>query len=189
MSSLQGQIVESMTMTKTNLGSKAAGNTRALTAKIVAAFLRGNEVAIHDLPGLIQATHAALVGVSLPPPEPMEQQQPAVSVKKSVTPGAVLCLECGKGQKMLKRHLQTAHGLSVEEYKSKWSLPPQLPHGGARLCRAPVGTGQSQRPRPLPEEAAAGGIAPRGRRIGGCNAPAQISRFTMVQADRMMGGN
>ena len=114
-------------MTTTDLVSKASGNTRALTAKIVAAFLRGNEVATHDLPGLIQATHAALVGVSLPPPEPMEQQQPAVSVKKSVTPGAVLCLECGKGQKMLKRHLQTAHGLSVDDYRSKWSLPTNYP--------------------------------------------------------------
>ena len=113
-------------MTKTNLASPPAGNTRALTAKLVAAFLRGNELAAHDLPGFIQVTYAALVGISSPQPEPMEQQ-PAVTLRKSVTAEAILCLECGKGQKMLKRHLQTAHGLSVEDYRSKWSLPTNYP--------------------------------------------------------------
>lgn len=114
-------------MTKTDLASTAAGHTRALTTRIVTAYLRGNVVVARDLPGIIQATYAALVGISSPPPEPIEHPQPAVSLRKSVTPGAILCLECGKGQKMLKRHLQTAHGLSVEAYKSKWSLPTNYP--------------------------------------------------------------
>ena len=116
-----------MAMTKTDLVSTAAGSTRALTARIVTAYLRGNEVVASDLPGLIQATYAALVGIASPQPGPMEQRQPAVTLKKSVTPGAILCLECGKGQKMLKRHLPAAHGLSVEEYRSKWSLPSNYP--------------------------------------------------------------
>ena len=114
-------------MTNTDLASTAAGNMRSLTTRIVTAYLRSNEVVVSDLPGLIQATYAALVGISSPQPEPMEQQQPAVSLRKSVTSEAILCLECGKGQKMLKRHLQTAHGLSVEDYKAKWALPKNYP--------------------------------------------------------------
>ncbi len=104
-----------------------AENTKALTARLVTAYLRRAEVAADDLPGLIQATYTALAGISAPPPEPVESQQPAVPVKKSITPAAILCLDCGKAQKMLKRHLQTAHGLSVEEYKAKWSLPASYP--------------------------------------------------------------
>jgi predicted transcriptional regulator len=114
-------------MTNTHLASTAAENMRALTTRIVTAYLRSNKVFVNDLPGLIQVTYAALVGVSSPQPEPIEQQQPAVSLRKSVTSEAILCLECGKGQKMLKRHLQTAHGLSVEDYKSKWLLPINYP--------------------------------------------------------------
>ena len=114
-------------MTNTDLASTAAGHMRALTTRIVTAYLRGNELAVTDLPGLIQAAYAALVGIASPQPVPVEQQQPAVSLRKSVTSEAILCLECGKGQKMLKRHLQTAHGLSVEDYKAKWALPKNYP--------------------------------------------------------------
>ena len=54
-------------------------------------------------------------------------QRPAVAVKKSVTPDHLVCLECGKKMKVLKRHLTTAHGLTVDEYRSKWSLPADYP--------------------------------------------------------------
>ena len=102
-------------------------DTKALTTRLVVAFLRGNEVASDDLPRLIQTTYAALTNIAAPQPEPAGQPQPAVTLKKSVTPGAILCLDCGKPQKMLKRHLLTAHGLSVDDYRTKWSLPPTYP--------------------------------------------------------------
>ena len=98
-----------------------------LTANLVAGYLRGNPLPATELPDLIRVTHAALVLAHSPKAEPAASQQPAVSVKKSVRPHALVCLECGSEQKMLKRHLATAHGLTVEEYKTKWSLPGDYP--------------------------------------------------------------
>ena len=37
---------------------------------------------------------------------------PAVPIKKSVTPDALICLEDGKKLKMLKRHLRTSYDMS-----------------------------------------------------------------------------
>lgn len=104
-----------------------ADDLKALTAKLVAAYLGNTTIAIGDVPTLIASTYAALVNTASPEPAPAEPQPPAVSVKKSVTADAIVCLECGKRQKMLKRHLHTAHGLSVEDYRSKWSLPADYP--------------------------------------------------------------
>jgi|SRR5579859_3448268 len=98
-----------------------------LTAKLVAAYLRGNAVDASELPALIKSTHAAFVGVTQPPEAPATPQAPFISVKKSVTPDAIICLECGKPQQMIKRHLHTAHGLSTDGYKTKWSLPSDYP--------------------------------------------------------------
>ena len=98
-----------------------------LTAKLVAAYLGKNPVAAGDVPDLIRSVHAVLVRIASPAPEPVEPQQPFVSIKKSVTPEAIICLECGKSQKMLKRHLATAHGLSVDAYRANWSLPAEYP--------------------------------------------------------------
>jgi predicted transcriptional regulator len=96
------------------------------TSKIVAAYLGNHEVAVADIPDLIHSTYSALVATSSPVSELVERQ-PAVSIRKSVTPDAIICLECGKPQKMLKRHLLTAHDLSPEEYRSRWSLASDYP--------------------------------------------------------------
>ena len=98
-----------------------------LTASLVAAYLRGNSMPVSDLSDFIRTTYAALAAVQAPQPQPAAPQQPAVSVKKSITPGAMICLECGDRKQMLKRHLHTAHGLSVDDYKAKWSLPANYP--------------------------------------------------------------
>ena len=97
-----------------------------LTAKIVAAHVSNNSVALGDLPGLIHQVHQALRGIEAPsatPPRPA----PAVPVKKSVMPDYIICLEGGKKLKMLKRHLKTAYNLSPEQYRERWSLPPDYP--------------------------------------------------------------
>ena len=79
-----------------------------LTADIVAAHVSNNSVAVNDLPNLIQNVHQALSGISAAAPAAEEKPQPAVSVRSSVKPDYITCLECGQRQKMLKRHLELA---------------------------------------------------------------------------------
>ncbi|WP_096700934.1 MucR family transcriptional regulator [Magnetospirillum sp. 15-1] len=97
------------------------------TAQIVAAYVGNNTIQVAELPDLIRSTYAALIAIGNPVELPQEGQKPAVSVRKSVTPNALICLECGKSQSMLKRHIMTAHSLSVDDYRSKWSLPADYP--------------------------------------------------------------
>jgi predicted transcriptional regulator len=98
-----------------------------LTAQIVSAHVSHNPVPAAELPGLIQEVFRTLSGVgSAPAPEP-ERPQPAVPIKKSITPGYLICLEDGKKLKMLKRHLKTAYNLSPEQYRERWGLPPDYP--------------------------------------------------------------
>jgi predicted transcriptional regulator len=97
-----------------------------LTADIVAAHVSNNSVAVNDLPNLIQNVHAALSGIthsSAPEPKP----EPKVSIRSSVKSDAIACLECGKRQKMLKRHLMTNHQMTPADYRQKWSLSPDYP--------------------------------------------------------------
>jgi Predicted transcriptional regulator len=98
-----------------------------LTADIVAAHVSNNSVAIGDIPLVIQSVHAALSGLaSKTKPEP-EPQQPAVSIRASVKPDYIVCLEDGKKMKTLRRHLATDHGLTPEEYRAKWNLAKDYP--------------------------------------------------------------
>lgn len=98
-----------------------------LTADIVAAHVSNNSVAVNDLPNLIQNVHQALSGISAGKPEAEEKASPAVSVRSSVKPDSIACLECGQKQKMLKRHLSTAHNMTPAEYRQKFSLPATYP--------------------------------------------------------------
>jgi predicted transcriptional regulator len=98
-----------------------------LTADIVAAHVSNNSVAVNDLPNLIQNVHSALSGISPSRSTVEEKPQPKVSIRTSVKPDYVACLECGKKQKMLKRHLMTSHELTPAEYRQKWSLSADYP--------------------------------------------------------------
>ena len=98
-----------------------------LTADIVAAHVSNNSVAISDIPLVIRSVHEALVGLdSSVEPEP-EPQKPAVSIRASVKPDHIVCLEDGKKMTMLRRHLATDHGMTPEEYRAKWNLPKNYP--------------------------------------------------------------
>ena len=99
----------------------------SLTTEIVAAHVSNNTVALNDLPTLIEQVYKSLstVGVEQVPVE--ERPQPAVPVRKSVTPDYIICLEDGKKLKMLKRHLKTAYNMSPEEYRDRWGLPTDYP--------------------------------------------------------------
>ena len=98
-----------------------------LTADIVAAHVSNNSVAVNDLPNLIQNVHHALAGISTVKPVAEEKPQPAVSVRSSIKPDFITCLECGQRQKMLKRHLMTAHGLTPAEYRQRFGLAADYP--------------------------------------------------------------
>lgn len=112
-------------------------NLIELTADIVSAYISNNTISAADLPALIDEVHAALhktaSGPSEPEPEPLK---PAVSVKKSVTPDYIICLEDGKKFKSLKRHLRTHYDLSPEEYREKWSLPVDYPMVAPNYAKA-----------------------------------------------------
>ena len=108
-----------------NTGSS---NFIELTAGIVSAFVSNNSVASGDIPALINQVHSALLRVSSGGKEqPAEALKPAVSVKKSITPDYLVCLEDGKKFKSLKRHLRTQYNMSPEDYREKWGLPPDYP--------------------------------------------------------------
>jgi predicted transcriptional regulator len=98
-----------------------------LTADIVAAHVSNNSVAVNDLPNLIQNVHQALSGISGTVTAPEERPEPKVSVRASIKPDYIVCLEDGKKQKMLKRHLMTNHGMTPAEYRERWGLPADYP--------------------------------------------------------------
>ncbi|MBX9858518.1 MAG: MucR family transcriptional regulator [Sphingomonas sp.] len=98
-----------------------------LTADIVAAHVSNNSVAVSDLPVLIANVHAALANLGDPVAEPEVKQEPAVSVRASIKPDYIVCLEDGKKLKMLKRHLMTHYQMTPEQYRAKWNLPADYP--------------------------------------------------------------
>ncbi len=133
----------------------AAGkNFIDLTASIVSAYLSNNPTPASEIPTLISQIHAALLRVSGGRIEtPLEPAKPAVSVKKSMTPDYLVCLEDGKRFKSLKRHLRTQYNMTPEQYRDKWGLPADYPmvapnYAVARSQLAKkMGLGQQQRRR------------------------------------------
>lgn len=99
----------------------------ALTADIVSSHVTNNTVAVGDVPELIRKVHEALTTLGGPAPEPVVELVPAVSIRASVKPDYIVCLEDGKKLKMLKRHLMTAYGLTPDDYRAKWGLPTDYP--------------------------------------------------------------
>ena len=104
-----------------------AGDLLALTTEIVAAHVSNNTVSVADLPTLINQVYQSLSTIGTAPAPAAERPQPAVSIKKSVHPDYIICLEDGKKLKMLKRHLKTAYDMTPEEYRERWGLPADYP--------------------------------------------------------------
>jgi len=98
-----------------------------LTADIVAAHVSNNSVAVNDLPNLIQNVHQALRVISATSAAPEAKPEPKVSIRSSVKPDFIVCLEDGKKLKMLKRHLMTHYGMTPEQYRQKWGLSADYP--------------------------------------------------------------
>lgn len=98
-----------------------------LTADIVAAHVSNNSVAVNDLPNLIQNVHSALSGISGAAAAPEAKPEPKVSIRSSIKPDYIVCLEDGKKLKMLKRHLMTHYQLTPDQYRQKWGLSADYP--------------------------------------------------------------
>ena len=110
--------------------SDAAGQDEVLitlTSDIVAAHVSNNSVAVSDLPTLIQNVYGALSGLRSETAPPQPKPEPAVSIRASVKPDHIVCLEDGKKLKMLKRHLMTHYQMTPDEYRAKWGLPADYP--------------------------------------------------------------
>lgn len=99
----------------------------ALTADIVAAHVSNNSVAVNDIPALISNVHTALRGLGGAAAEAQPKPEPKVSIRASVKPDYIVCLEDGKKLKMLKRHLMTHYQMTPEQYRAKWNLPADYP--------------------------------------------------------------
>ena len=97
--------------------------TLSLAAKLATSYVENNKVAPAELPALIGSLHEALGKLE----SGEDIREPAVAINKSVKRNEIICLECGKGHKMLKRHLTSAHGLAVEGYRVKWGLAGDYP--------------------------------------------------------------
>ena len=103
-------------------------NLRRLAAEIVAAYVSANSVSAAQLPDVIRSVVDALASLDGQAEAPKaEALKPAVSIRKSVMPDYLICLEDGKKLKMLKRHLRTSYDMSPQEYREKWGLPVDYP--------------------------------------------------------------
>lgn len=97
-----------------------------LTTEVVAAYVSNNVIDPAQIAEMVSAVHDTLATVGSGPAEP-PLPEPAVSVRRSVTPDYIVCLEDGKKLKMLKRHLQTRYNMTPEEYRERWGLAPDYP--------------------------------------------------------------
>ena len=126
-----------------------------MTADIVSAYVGNNTVSAAELPALIQSVHRALAGVS-GGAEVVEAapRDPAVPIRRSITPDFIICLEDGRKFKSLKRHLRTKYNMSPEDYRAKWGLPKDYPMVAPNYAKArsdlakQMGLGQGGRQAP-----------------------------------------
>ncbi len=98
-----------------------------MTAEVVSAYVRSNPLPRSELTSIIRTVHGSLAALDGGDGSKAEPLRPAVSIRRSVQPDYLVCLDDGKKLKMLKRHLRTAYGLTPEEYRAKWGLPPDYP--------------------------------------------------------------
>jgi len=98
-----------------------------LTADIVAAHVSNNSVAVNDLPNLIQNVHGALSAIAGTTSAAEPKPEPKVSIRASIKPDYIVCLEDGKRLKMLKRHLMTHYNMTPDQYRQKWGLSADYP--------------------------------------------------------------
>jgi predicted transcriptional regulator len=136
-----------------------------LTANIVSAYVSNNSIQKEDVPTLIDSVHNALIRVKNPSvSQDAEAPRPAVSIKKSIQPDYIICLEDGKKFKSLRRHLNNMYNLTPDEYRAKWGLPRDYPMVAPNYAkqrsqlakRMGLGQGRKAAPPPAPAKGKAG---------------------------------
>jgi predicted transcriptional regulator len=111
------------------------GDILGLTAQIVSAHVSHNSVPANAVPSLIQEVYRTLTSIERGPAPVAERPEPAVPVKKSITPDYIICLEDGKKLKMLKRHLKTSFNLTPDQYRERWGLGADYPMVAPRYAK------------------------------------------------------
>ena len=115
-------------MAEENDQTVASNDLLRMSVEIVSAYVSNNSIAATQVPDVINTVYGALNSINGQTVfESSESQKPAVSVRRSVNPDYIICLEDGKKLKMLKRHLRAAYGMSPDEYRAKWDLPSDYP--------------------------------------------------------------
>ena len=115
-------------MSNHNSASESSSELLKLVSEIVASYVSHNPVPASELPAMIRSVHATLGGLSgTLAIDAVTSQKPAVTIKKSITPEYLICLEDGKKLKMLKRYPRSRYGLSPDQYRTKWGLPADYP--------------------------------------------------------------
>ena len=99
----------------------------AMTTEVVSAYVANNTLPTNEIPGFIEQVFKTLANVDSEGVIGVDRPQPAVPIKRSITPDHIVCLEDGKKLKMLKRHLKTAYNMTPEEYRQRWGLPADYP--------------------------------------------------------------
>jgi predicted transcriptional regulator len=128
-----------------------ADDAVVFTAKIVTAFVSNNAIAVSDISRVIGNVYGAVVGLGQPVVVPAVELVPAVSIRKSVTPDFIICLEDGKKFKSMRKHL-SGLGMTPDEYRAKWGLPADYPivapnYSAARSAMAlSIGLGRKSAP-------------------------------------------
>lgn len=150
-----------------------------LTADIVSAHVANNSVAVADLPLLIGNVFTALSGLGAQEAALEIKQEPAISIRASVKPDYIVCLEDGKKLKMLKRHLMTSYQMTPDDYRAKWKLPADYPMVAPNYAEQrrnlahKIGLGRKPAAaKPAPEPKAAKAVAPRRTRKKAETTPA-----------------
>jgi len=110
-----------------NLQAEMKETLITLTSDIVSAHVSNNHVDVDAVPGLITKVHEALAELSKDKDAEEERPEPAVSIRASIKPDYIVCLEDGKKLKMLKRYLRTRYNLTPDEYRARWNLPADYP--------------------------------------------------------------
>ena len=100
-----------------------------ITSEIVSSYVSNNPISAADLPELLQNVATAVDRLGDTPEETSQNEEftPFTTVRKSIKPDHLVCLQCGKKFKTLKRHVKTSHGLTVAEYKERFGLPSDYP--------------------------------------------------------------
>jgi predicted transcriptional regulator len=103
-----------------------------MTSNIVSSYVANNQLGVDAVPGLVESVFKILDRLVSQKTNGAngsaeERPQPAVPIKRSVHRHAITCLECGGSFKSLRRHLSVRHGMSIQDYRSRWDLPGNYP--------------------------------------------------------------